>query len=498
MAGHALPEYNLKEKYVYGSPQKKTAIGLIGGGLVLFIVGIILLAMGIGTAHHEDGVHHDDGGHASVTAQHESHVLPVSNLQDETHDDDGSHYHAEDEGHQHGEADIAGHADAPANGHGDLHGEGHSDHGKSWVARIWANLWLNGVFFTGIALIGVFFVAVQYVAWAGWSTTILRVPLSFGSFLPIGAGILILTFIVGNHDLFHWTHSYLVDPESSQYDKLIDDKSIYLNVPFFMARMVIFLGLWILMYFLIRKKAVQEDEEKKDGRFLAYNKSISLSAVFIVIFAVTSSMAAWDWVMSIDPHWFSTLFGWYMFASWFVTGLAVITLVIVLLKEQGYMAYVNANHLHDMGKFMFAFSVFWTYLWFAQFLLYYYANIPEETIYFLIRMEYFGGMYKPLQFFILFINFVFPFLFLMTRESKRFPLFLKIAALAIIVGHWLDFYLMIMPGALEEQSGFGLIEFGTVALFTGLFMFVTATSLSKLNLVPVNHPMLEESLHHDI
>jgi hypothetical protein len=187
-----------------------------------------------------------------------------------------------------------------------------------------------------------------------------------------------------------------------------------------------------------------------------------------------------------------------MFASWFVSGLATITLAVVILKEKGYLNVVNENHLHDLGKFMFAFSIFWTYLWFAQFVLYFYANIPEEAIYFIERMDGHGGKYTGLFYFILIINFVFPFLTLMTRDAKRKLIFLKIVAIAILIGHWLDFYLMIMPGTIKDSSGFGFMEFGMVGVFITLFIFVVSSSLAKSKLIPKNHPMLEESLHHDI
>src|SRR5690606_26962330 len=168
--------------------------------------------------------------------------------------------------------------------------------------------------------------------------------------------------------------------------------------------------------------------------------------IFLVFFAVTSSTAAWDFVMSIDTHWFSTMFGWYTLANWHVTGLATIVLIVVALKENGYLRAVNASHLHDLGKFVFAFSIFWTYVWFAQFLLYYYANIPEEVVYFKERFSGYGGIYKSTFFVNLLLNFVFPFLLLMTRDSKRTYVILKLACWSVVLGHYIDFYNNIMPG----------------------------------------------------
>ncbi len=379
------------------------------------------------------------------------------------------------------------------NEHG-AHTNAEHGHSASLLKIILANLWLNNVYFTGIAIIGVFFVAFQFVAQAGWSSSIIRIPQSFGYFLPITGALMVLVFIasllVGHQGLFHWTH-----PGIMEEDKLISGKSAYLNVPFFILRMVAYFGLWYWIFLKLRKLSLQEDFDKN---VKYYEKQSFWSIIFIIVFAVTSSTSAWDWVLSLDTHWFSTMFGWYVFASWFVTGLAVITLTVVSLKNAGYLKMVNSSHLHDLGKFMFAFSIFWTYIWFSQFLLIYYAGIPEETIRFHTLLNGFGGMYKFLFFFNLIINFVFPFLFLMTRDAKRYMILLKVAACGIIVGHWLDFYLMVMPFTLGDKGGISFIELGFIAIYAGGFILVVGSNLGKALLIPKNHPMLEESMHHDI
>ncbi|MEJ8758258.1 quinol:cytochrome C oxidoreductase [Pontibacter sp. H259] len=375
-------------------------------------------------------------------------------------------------------------------GHGEAAGTGHE--AASWTKRLFMNLWLNNVYFTGIALVGVFFVAVQYVAYAGWSVLIKRIPEALGYFLPIGAVIMLATFLLGSHDIFHWTHEYLYDVNDPRYDPIISGKSGYLNTIFFLIRMVLFFGLWILFFNWLRRLSINEDLH---GGLTYYNKSITVSAMFLVIFGVSSSMAAWDWVLSIDTHWFSTMFGWYVFASWFVSGLAAITLTVIILKQNGYLKLVNANHLHDLGKFVFAFSIFWTYVWFSQFMLIWYANIPEESIYFLDRL---GPHYKWIFFVNLLINFVFPFLVLMTRDAKRQMIMLKIVTIAILIGHWLDFYLMMMPGTMRGDAGIGFIEIGTTLIFLGIFLVTFTKGLTKASLVPVNHPFVEESIHHHV
>ncbi len=392
-----------------------------------------------------------------------------------------------------------GHAHEAAHGHGAEAVEGAvaevAHHGPTWITRMWAVLWHNSVFFTGLSVMGLFFVCVQYLAWAGWSSVIKRIPEAFGAFLPYCGVALLLVFIFGQHDLFHWTHHELYDVNSPEYDKIIDGKSPYLNVPFFLSRMVIFISLWYLCWTRIRKFSLNEDLE---GTNKWYDKSGFVSAVFIIIFAVSSSMVAWDWIMSIDTHWFSTMFGWYVFASWWVTCLATITLICIILKENGYLKVMNDNHFHDLGKFVFAFTIFWMYVYFSQFLLIFYANLPEETVYFIDRMRGFDGKYTWMFFFNMIINFAFPFLALMTRDSKRKFGMLKIVVIAVILGHWFDFYQMIMPGVTKGTSGFGFMELGAALAFGSAFILVVTNTMTKAKLIPAKHPMLEEALHHNI
>ena len=391
-------------------------------------------------------------------------------------------------------------------GHDSGHGEmaagvegGH--HAFHWSKRLFINLWINNVYFVGLSLIGVFFFTLQYAAQAGWSAGIKRIPLSFGAWLPIGGILMIITFFVAGHDIFHWTHHELYLPIAEGGDAIIKGKAAYFFWPlhdggfplFFIARMVIFFGVWYMLFVKLKAVAISEDLE---GGTEKWYKMRKLSAIFLVFFAVSSSISAWDWVMSIDTHWFSTMFGWYMFASWWVSGLALIAFIVVLLKDQGYLSIVNANHIHDLGKFMFAFSIFWTYIWFSQFLLIYYAHIPEETIYYLERWK--SEQYAPLFFFNLIVNFFLPFLILMPREAKRHARIIKVVAPIIIIGHWLDFYLMITPGTLKENGGFGFMEIGLMCVYSGVFIFVVLNQLSKNALFAKNHPMLNESIHHHI
>jgi hypothetical protein len=375
---------------------------------------------------------------------------------------------------------------------------GHAFH---WTQRLYVDLWINNVYFIGLAIIGIFFFAVQYAAQAGWSSSLIRIPLAFGSWLPYALVILLAVFYLSNFSthwhLFHWLDHSLYDKTltngspNPNYDPIIADKESYLNLPFYIIRLFGIFLVWMAFFFYMRKINFREDIE---GGVMHYRRLISLSAIFIIFFALSSAVAAWDWIMSIDTHWFSTIFGWYVFASWFAAGLAAITLFVILLKENGYLPMITADHIHDLGKYVFAFSIFWTYIWFSQYLLIYYANIPEESIYFVERLK--NDLYTPVFFLNILLNFFFPFLVLMTRDAKRHGVFLKIVCIVVLFGHWLDFYLMVTPGTLQENGGFGFIEIGTILVFMAAFLFVVLNGLTKSALVPKNHPMLQESLHH--
>jgi hypothetical protein len=388
------------------------------------------------------------------------------------------------------------------NSGGGHHGGGHEEaaaagghHAITWVNRLFANLWLNNVYFTGIAVIGLFFAAVQYVAYAGWSVPFMRILQSLTAYLPLGGVVMLLVFLLGQHQLFHWTDASLYEVGNANYDPIMAGKAPYLNKPFYIARMIIYFAAWIFFAWWLRKQSLEEDI---NGGLTYYHKSIRISAMFLVIFGVTSSMSAWDWVLSIDAHWFSTMFGWYVFASWFISGLAATTLAAVLLKEAGYLRMVNSNHLHDLGKFVFAFSIFWTYIWFSQFMLYWYANLPEEVVYYKERFGNYNDHYSWIFLTNLILNFVFPFLVLMTRDAKRQMIMLKLVCVVVLIGHWLDFYLMIMPGTLRAESGFGLMELGTLLVFLGAFLVLVTRQLASAPLVPVNHPFVEEAVHHHV
>jgi hypothetical protein len=213
---------------------------------------------------------------------------------------------------------------------------------------------------------------------------------------------------------------------------------------------------------------------------------------FLVLFAITSSMMAWDFIMSIDTHWFSTLYGWYTFAGLFISGIATLAIFLVVMMRKGVMDHVNANHLQNVGLFMFAFSIFWTYLWFAQFMLIWYGNLPEEVSYFVVRQDQYRGLWIAN----FFINFCVPILFLMTKDAKRKPTVLLVVGVILFIGHWIDVFQMVTPGIIGAGGHIGLIEIGTMLGFLGLFRFVVLSHFAKAPVVAKNDPFMEESMQH--
>jgi hypothetical protein len=447
-----------EERYVFRPETRKKLLYLLITGIVLLGLGVILAMTGGG--HDEHG-----GGHSSNASQE-----MVASVQ------------------QH-EAASAGHEAAAGEHHGS----------PVWLKRVYTTLWMNNIFFVGAGIIGLFFVAIQYAAMAGWSVGVKRVGLAMGTWLPIAGVLTLVLWFVTSGDVFHWTHSSLY--QDSGGDDIIKKKAPFFFWPlnggtfpiFFIFRMVLFFGVWYWFLVQIRKNMLAEDI---DASTKYWHNNQVLSTVFLIFFGVSSSIAAWDWVMSIDTHWFSTMFGWYVFASWWVTGLALITLIVAFLKDAGYLKIVNSNHMHDLGKFVWAFSIFWTYIWFGQFLLIYYAHIPEETVYFVERMK--NSPYGWIFYTNIILNFVLPFLLLMTRDSKSQLSTLKLVCPIIIIGHWFDFYNMVTPGVMQHDGALGFIEIGTALIFLSAFLFVALTSLTKLPLFGKNDPMLEESLHHHI
>lgn len=358
--------------------------------------------------------------------------------------------------------------------------------------RTWGNFLINSYYFICLSLSGLLFTAIQYVSGARWSEVLRRIPEALMSYLPFG-GLVLLVLFFGMHSLYHWSHGEALD-------EILLGKASYLNVPFFFIRLVVIVAGWSLFAKLIRKNSLSQDQT---GDFSYYKKNIALSAVFLIFFAFSLSFFSYDLIMSTEPHWFSTMFAVYNFAGLFVNGVVVTALLAIFLRERGFFPEFTQDHLHDLGKFIFAFSIFWAYIWFSQFMLIWYGNIPEETVYFYDR---FHGGWRAFFFLNFFMNFIVPFFVLMTRKSKRNIKVVKGLCVWLLLSHWVDIYLMAMPGVTEmanhaahahvEGPMISMVELMLPFGFAGVFLWIVTKSLTHAALLPQKTPFLEQSLHH--
>ncbi len=348
--------------------------------------------------------------------------------------------------------------------------------------RFWANLLLNNYYFLTVAIGATFWLAIQYVSGSGWSAGFLRIPMAMGTFIPVAA-ITMLPILFGAGHIYHWAHhDALLDP-------VIAHKAPYLNMPFFVARYILFFAAWILIALLLLRYSRKEDEK---GGLDYFHKGQFLSKVYIFVLAVSFSLSAFDWIMSIDVHWFSTIFAIRNFAMAFFHGTVIVTLIVIILNKLGYLPFLNPSHLRDFSKYILVLSMIWTYMWFAQYILIWYANIPEETVYYLPRTK---GEFKPFFYAELIINFLIPFIPLLSGKlGSRIKILVPIC-IALIIGQWIDLYQQIFPGTIHHFK-IGFIEVGSFIGFLGLFSLVVGWSLSRTPLIPRRHPYLKECTEH--
>jgi hypothetical protein len=362
-------------------------------------------------------------------------------------------------------------------------------------ARFWTVLLHDSVFFTLITTVSIFIQAAVSLAQGAWIVAFRRVPEAIGANVWIFGSIalLVLFGIVFTFTDSHGMNTIFPWVTIPKGDKILEGKSAFLNKGMFVGFSLVAVGLWSYFGRKFRAMSIaQENAPKNDTKI--YWKVFRMSGVFLLVYALTQmSTIPWFWVMSIDAHWFSTLFSWYTFASAFVSGMSLIMLWIVYLKNQGNLVLVTTEHLHDVGKFMFAFSVFWTYLWFSQYMLIWYANVPEETIYFKMRQQ---GPYSVIFYANFIINFVMPIVILMARPSKRNYFTVTFMAMVIIFGHWLDYFQMIMPGPLGAEWHISWYEIGIFMGFAGILVFAVSRTLSKASLITHNNILLKETAIH--
>jgi hypothetical protein len=376
------------------------------------------------------------------------------------------------------------------------HGHGHYE-----STRFWAVLLQNSVYWLLLVNASMFFICATTLAFGGWQIAFRRVPEAISTVVKILGPIALVVFacllFMDRHDIYHW-----LDEEAVAGDKILNEKKGFLNPTMFALYSVITIGLWVILGQRMRNLSRKLDDAPlqthEEGKKYIWDNTVS-GSLFLVVFGLSvMSIAPWLWLMSIDPHWFSTMYSWYTFASSFVAGMSLVALFVVYLKNHGHLPLVNEEHIHDIGKFMFAFSVFWTYLWFSQYMLIWYSNQPEETKYFMERIGTVNkpGNFKGIFFLNLVLNFLCPLLILLKRGAKRNYTLLTFMAILIIFGHWIDFWQMVMPGTLHEHAELSWFEFGIAALFVGIIVNAVGRALEKAPLLAKNHPFLKESVIH--
>lgn len=448
--------------------------------------------------HDHEGGHAEGEEHAHEDAHHGPKLLWHIHIAHKGHEAHGDAH--EGEAHSGGHK-VDAHGTMPhAQSHGGHHGvdpaaeitakfeNGSLSLNDGSYRRFWSNLLVNGFFFFGITIGAMFYLALHYATESGWGVVLLRVMEGIATAMPMGMIILAVVFIaatLGFNHIYPW-----MDQDVVNSDTLIYNKSAYLNRTFFWIRILAYFAVFLFFMNWFRKTSRKEDEE---GGVELHFKMYRRSAVFLVFFAVFSSTMAWDIIMSIDTHWFSTLFGWYSFAGIWLSAMITVMMFTLYLKGKGALEYVNENHIHDVAKWMFALSFLWSYLWFSQFMLIWYSNIPEEVQYFIYRFEdyryLFLGMFA--------VNFILPMVFFMSRDTKRSWPYLIVFGLVIFIGHWFDVFCMVMPGTLFSEWEYGMLEIGMFMAFLGTFILLVFKGLSKSSLVQKNHPYLQESIHHE-
>jgi hypothetical protein len=353
----------------------------------------------------------------------------------------------------------------------------------------WANYLVVNYYFLSLAMGGVFFFVLQSISQSGWASAFQRVSEAMMSYVPL-AGIFFLLLWFGVNDIYEWSHKDVV-----ALDPVLQHKSVFLNAPFFMARLIIYFILWVVFIRILRSISLRGDHSDPsdvNGIMALFNKSELYSKIFIFILAITFSLAAFDWIMSIDAHWYSTIFAFKNIASAFLHGVSVLTLIVFILNKRGYFPFLNKFHMHDFARYIFMFSIIWGYFWFAQFMIIWYGNIPEETGYYFVRWK---EGWKVMFFLEIILNWAVPFMVLLPVKASRNRTIIICVIICLIIGQYVDIFVQVIPGT-TGLLRFGLIEGGLFLGYAGLFALTVATALSKASLIPSNHPYLEESLDH--
>lgn len=353
----------------------------------------------------------------------------------------------------------------------------------------WTHYLIVNYYFFSVAMGGVFFFLIQNISRSGWSSAFRRVSEAMMSYIPFASVFFLLLFF-GVNDLYHWSHK-----EAVIVDPLLQHKSTYLNVPFFFARLLIYFTLWIIFIRILRNVSLREDltdPADMDGILSLFAKSELYSRIFIFIIVITFSLSAFDWIMSLEMHWYSTIFALKNLVAAFLHGVSILALIVFILYKRGYFPFFNKYHLHDFARYIFMLSIIWGYFWFAQFMIIWYGNIPEETVYYYMRWK---EGWKVLFFLEIGLNWAIPFLVLLPVKSSRNMTVVVIVIIFLIIGQYIDLFVQVIPGTTGILN-YGWIATGLFLGYAGIFALVVATTLSRTKIIPHNHPYLEESLNH--
>ena len=341
----------------------------------------------------------------------------------------------------------------------------------------------NFMYFLSLALGGLFFVLIMHLTRAGWSVTVRRLA-EVVAWAVVPLALLAVVILFGMHDLYEWSHAEVV-----AHDELLQKKQAWLDPTFFSIRLAIYFLVWGLLATYFLRQSSKQDES---GDPTLTTRMEHVAAPGMILYALTVTFAAFDLLMSLTPHWYSTIYGVYYFAGCILGFFALAPVLIALLKRRGFLTHlITPEHSHDLGKLMFGFVVFWAYIAFSQYLLIWYGNLPEETVWYSAREH---DVWVWISVTLLFGHFVLPFLWLMSRYPKRKAATLIAGAVWLLFMHWVDIFYLVMPNARPDGNPFRLMDLACFAGIGGLFLAVILWRLGRTNLIPINDPRLDEAL----
>ncbi len=348
--------------------------------------------------------------------------------------------------------------------------------------RGWYNLLLVANYVTGLGVAGLVFVAIHYVSGASWGTVFRRVPEAMWILLPIGF-VLMLCIIPGMRTIYEWAN-----PEHVAHDAVLQSKAAWLNTRGYIFRLVLWFMMWMIPGWLLLRNSSRQDI---DGKAIHTKNNVGLSALWLMMAAGPFIIGSFDWIMSLEPHWYSTIFAFYNFSGMFSSGLALIIILLIIIDRSGLIdSWITHNHLHELGRFLFAMTTFWVYIWFSQHMLIWYANIPEETAYYMKRHF---GIFGTLAVINVVINWLIPFSILLFRKTKRSDKSMLTVAIIVLVGRWLDLYLMIFPARPNAVPVVGPLEIGSILVMGAVVIWAIFRMIALRGAIPINDPKLLKS-----